>query len=162
MSVLRFCLLFLAARACCAQEKLLVELPAAFDPGASTVRRVKDQCALPTVVGDKAFEQIQRRIPGAISVARPVEAGDAKFVRLTIVRVDGIGGGGWTGPKELTVRADLIRGTEVLATIERNEESRGGILGPVTGTCGIFEGIAETLGGAIAEWLAGQATVRTP
>lgn len=156
-----FLLAAVAALPSWAQEKLYVQVPAAYDPQAWAVRQVKDQCALAAMVGNQVFSQVQRGMPQAAAIETPADASGARVLRLTIVNIFGIGGGGWTGPKALTMRAELVRGAEVLGTFERREESRGGILGPVTGTCGIFEGIAETLGQEIARWLPGVSAGRS-
>lgn len=146
--------LLLATQVASAQERIFVQVPAAYDPNAWAARQIRDQCGLANLVGNQVLAQMQKRLPQASAAPERVE-GDARVVRLTILSIFGIGGGGWTGPKGLTVRAELARGGEILGFTERREESRGGILGPVTGTCGIFEGIAETLGGEISEWVVG-------
>jgi hypothetical protein len=144
-----------------AQDKLYVQFPATYDPGAYAVRQVKERCQLADIVANQVLGQAQKRMPHAAAAPQSPEAG-ARVVRLTILEVYGIGGGGWTGPKALRVRADLARGAQLLGSFEHREDSRGGILGPFMGTCDIFEGIAETLGEHIAEWLAGQAAVKAP
>lgn len=80
--------------------------------------------------------------------------GVGKVLKLTILSVQGIGGGGWTGSKGITVRADLVQDGRTIQTLTRKERSRGGLFGPVMGTCAILDEVSESLGQYFATWLA--------
>jgi len=61
--------------------------------------------------------------------------------------------GAWTGPKAMTVRADLFKNHKLIKSTVVQRHSMGGPLGGLRGTCAIMERIAVTLGEDISIWL---------
>ena len=146
-------LLFISSMAQ-ANEPLKVQVPAVYDSDAYVVPPVKNSCAVESIVGDNVFQKIAEKQPDAQQVQDPAKMATGKVLRLTIISVQGIGGGGWTGSKGITVRADLIQDGRLVQSTQRKERSRGGLLGPVLGTCAILQSVGEALGQHFATWLA--------
>lgn len=137
-----------------ANEKFVVMVPAVFDPNAPISDAARRECNVDTNVGTQVFERVGERYPGTERVAKPDPLGeDRTFVKITLMNVVGHGGGGWSGAKAITIRADLLRGPKVIATRTMNRQSGGGAFGGVMGTCAIFERIATALGRDVAAWL---------
>ncbi|MEA3194195.1 MAG: hypothetical protein QOD26_2528 [Betaproteobacteria bacterium] len=134
-----------------AQEPLLIQ--AALDPNTSVVESVKRDCALDTMVGDWVLESVSKKHPGSKKLQKGDSAGKGKVLKVTIVQVMGVGGGAYSGPKSMTVRADLVQGGKVLATTTKERASGGGAFGGMKGTCQIFGRVAKTLGADVASWL---------
>src|SRR5204862_111064 len=109
-------------------------------------QRVKDECKIDMLVGNHVFAAVNARLPESNSVSNSADAGDSKMLQLTVLSFIGFGGGGWSGNKSITIRADLMQGGKVLRTSVHQDQSRGGILGPGASTCFIFESVAKSLG----------------
>jgi len=155
MNKLRGMLLLLAvlASAASAQEKLFVVVPAvngALNPGSA---RTSSECLLEEIVANDAFKAVTAKVSDTVKIKNPVDAGDGKVLLITIVDIIGWGGGGWTGSKRLVLRAELMQGKRVLQARDLSERSRGGVLGPVKGTCAIFEDISSVAAQRIATWV---------
>ena len=133
-----------------AQEKLQVQ--AVLDPKAPVVDVVKRECGLDTMVGDWVLESVSKKYP-ATRLARDAKPGSGKVLKVTIVNVMGVGGGAYSGPKGMTVRAELMQSGKVIATTTKERASGGGAFGGMKGTCQIFGRVAKTLGSDVAAWL---------
>jgi hypothetical protein len=104
-----------------AQEKLLIQ--AVLDPKVSVVESVKRECGLETMVGDWVLESVGKKYPGSAKLHQGDGAGNGKVLKVTIVNVVGVGGGAYSGPKSMTVRADLMQSGKVLATTTKERSS---------------------------------------
>jgi len=134
-----------------AQEKLLVQ--AVLDPNVHVVEAVKRDCALETMVGDWVLESVSKRHPGSAKLHAGDKAGNGTLLKVTIVNVVGVGGGAYSGPKSMTVRAELLQSGKVIATTTKERTSGGGAFGGMKGTCAIFGRVAKTLGSDVAAWV---------
>ncbi|WP_157221486.1 hypothetical protein [Herbaspirillum sp. YR522] len=136
-----------------AAEALQVQVPAQYGDNVVVMGHIRNECALEGAIGKQVFDAVRKRYPDATQVADPAQAQGGRVLKLTILAVEGYGGGGWSGSKAMTVRADLVQDGVVVQSGVRRERSRGGILGPARGTCSIFELVAESLGQQFAAWL---------
>lgn len=132
---------------------LQVQSPAVYDSAAYGVPRVKQECAVDSTVAEHVFRKIVDKYPDTQQIQDPAKMETGKVLKLTILSVQGIGGGGWTGSKGITVRADLVQDGRTIQTLVRKERSRGGLFGPVMGTCAILDEVSESLGQYFAIWL---------
>lgn len=143
-----------AAQLSSADEKFVVMVPAALDPNAPISDAVKRECNVDTNLATQIFQRVGERYPGTEQVSKPDPLGaDRTFVKVTLMNVVGHGGGGWSGPKAITIRADVLRVPKVVATRTMNRQSGGGAFGGVMGTCAIMDRIAAALGRDVAAWL---------
>ena len=134
-----------------AQEPLLIQ--SVLDPKTHVVEAVKRDCALDTMVGDWVLESVSKKHPGTKKVQQGDKPGNGKVLKVTIINVMGVGGGAYSGPKGMTVRAELMQSGKVLATTTKERTSSGGAFGGMKGTCAIFGRVAKTLGSDVAGWL---------
>jgi len=141
-----------------AQERIFVRAPAVFDKAAPIADSVKAECAVDTLLGQHVYAKVSEKFPASAQVRELGEAGKDRVLNLTILSVFGVGGGSWSGPKSISLRADLMQDNQVIATATRQRSSTGGVFGGVTGTCAIMERIAVALGRDVAAWLASPAS----
>ena len=111
-----------------AQQKIAVTVPAALDPSAPIAESVKRDCAVETKVGQEVFMRVSERFPGTETAPQgsSVAQGGAMVVKLTIVGVLGTGGGAWSGPKAMTLRADVVQNDKTMSSRTFNRQSTGG------------------------------------
>jgi len=143
-------------------EKLFVQVPAILDPAAPIASSVKNQCGVEMLVGNHVFEKVSQYVDGATMLQNGESAGQSKVLRLTILSVHGWGGGGWSGPKSITIRVQLMQNGETIQSTVLTRSSRGGFFGAVKGTCDIMEHITRTLGKDVAAWLPDDAISNQP
>jgi len=135
---------------------LYVLTPAILDRGAPIAQSVGAECELQEVMGQQAYKYVNAKVRRTVTQVRDVkQAGEAKVVTVTILSAQGVGGGGWSGGKTLTVRADITQAGELVASKIFITNSRGGIAGAVSGTCWIFERIARVTADRMARWIPG-------
>lgn len=136
-----------------ADEKLLVQVPAFLDPSAPIADSVRRECGLESLVGNHVFEKVQQRVSGAGRTDDVTKAGADKILKLTILSVHGVGGGGWSGPKSITIRADVVQNQQVIESKVFQRQSSGGAFGGLKGTCSIMERVAVALGQDVGRWV---------
>ena len=160
MGSLRNCLNFVVAivalfltTASHSGEGFLVQVPAVFDSGAPVVDVVRRECGIESMVGNHVFKEVSARFPKSLQIQKPGTGDSEKYLTLTILSVQGVGGGSWSGSKSITIRADLLQNGKPIATKVLNRGSRGGAFGGMSGTCPIMERIASALGRDTANWV---------
>ena len=136
-----------------AQDKLLVQVPALLDASAPITESVRRDCDVEGKVGEHVFEKVSAKVPNAEKLPDPRKAGSARLLKVTIVNVTGVGGGGWSGSKSITIRVDLEQNSKVHASKMLTRQSGGGAFGGLKGTCSIMERIAVALGSDVASWM---------
>jgi hypothetical protein len=141
------------AQASMAQERIGVLMPAVLDPSAPIAESVKRECNVEGMIGDEVFQRVSQRYPGTAQVRNAEQAGDGYVVVVTITNVVGTGGGAWSGKKSVSIRADVLRNSKLVATRNLFRQSGGGIYGGTIGTCKIMELIAVALGKDVAAWM---------
>jgi hypothetical protein len=157
-SALRFVFAFGAAAWALAgaahdEERLLVQVPAVYDSAAPVAESVRRECAIESLIGNHVFMHVSTVFPKALQVQNPGKVEHDKYLMLTVLAVQGVGGGAWSGGKSITIRADLLQDGKAVSTKVLNRGSRGGALGGFSGTCQIMERIAGALGRDTAAWL---------
>ena len=134
-----------------ADEALLIQT--VIDKDTSMSDTVRRECALDTQVGDWVLDSVSKKHPGSKKLQPGDSAGDGKVLKVTIVSVIGAGGGAYSGPKTMAVKAELMQSGKVIATTRKERSSGGGAFGGMKGTCSIFGRVAKTLGSDVAAWL---------
>jgi hypothetical protein len=155
MKALYSSLLCLSAGLCAAAhaDGLLVQVPAVLDSAAPITSHVRSDCAVPELVGKHVLSHVAQRLPDARAAAAPQAGSTEAMLKLTLLGVYGAGGGSWSGAKSVALKAELVDNGQAVAATVLQQRSRGGVLGGVSGTCPIFERIAEALGRDVAAWL---------
>lgn len=131
-----------------AAQPVSLLLPVTYEFDTSVLHKTKESCKIDDKLTRDIGGEIQKRAgrPGTATSTAGVVA------RVTIIGSGGIGGGGWTGSKSLTVRVEELKDGDVVRMRTFIRKSRGGLAGPFEGTCGILEGISETLAQDIVGW----------
>jgi hypothetical protein len=136
-----------------AEERFLVQVPAVYDSTAPVADSVRRECAIESLIGNHVFMQVSATFPKSLQVQAPGKGDREKYLMLTVLAVQGVGGGAWSGGKSITIRADLLQEGKTVSTKVLNRGSRGGAFGGFSGTCQIMERIAGALGRDTAFWL---------
>jgi hypothetical protein len=147
-----FAALLLAPLCSFAADPLFVQIPALIDPTAPVPNAVRTQCDVDKMLADDVLAAINDDYGPAQSIPS-VAAGSGRVVRLTITEVYGLGGGAWSGGKYMSARAELLQDGKQIDYVNLKRTSGGGILGGVTGTCGILDRIGRALGKDTVRWL---------
>ncbi|PMS21219.1 hypothetical protein C0Z18_08570 [Trinickia dabaoshanensis] len=135
------------------RRQVLLETPITYASGAEVVEHVKDECRVDDIltrrVGE-ALRRLNRTDEGTIPANTP--PGDAEILRLEITYVMGVGGGAWTGPKAISVSADLIDNGKVVRHTKFKRWSVGGVWGAFKGTCSILDRTAVIISKDLRRW----------
>lgn len=137
-----------------ASDKMLVLVPAILDPAAPIDYNVKNECGVEMLIGNQALQRVNERFGGTAQAVDKEETTADPLLKVTILSVHGIGGGSWTGPKSISVKAQIMQNGQAAQSTILQRTSSGGFFGGMTGTCAIMERIAVTLGKDIANWTA--------
>lgn len=135
-----------------AADRLFLQLPVLVDQAAPIPSAVKAECGIEMLLGNHALSSLTRRNSQVQTVTGPEQAGGDKVIQLTILSVHGFGGGSWSGPKSISLRADLKQGAATVGTTVLNRSSTGGVFGGMKGTCDILNRVAVALGKDLAKW----------
>lgn len=136
-----------------AQERIYVQIPAKYESENSARQGIRDECGLDTLLGNYVLQSVSQHFPGAIPRPETGLPVDAKVLNLTILRAHGHGGGGWSGAKSVTLKAELVQNGQVVQFMVKQVGSRGGFWGGMSGTCSIFERVAQVMGKHVVRWL---------
>jgi hypothetical protein len=138
-----------------AQEKFRVQLPIKIDAAGGTSDRIKTECKIDTTLANYMVVKVTNQFPGSGALeGNEAAPADAKVLRLTIINVFGLGGGAYSGTKQMSVRAEIVVNKKVLATTILERQSMGGAAGLFGGgTCSAFNKISSVLANDIAAWM---------
>ncbi len=136
-----------------------IQLPVLFASEASFVDHVRKECGIDRVLSDYVLKEARDKIADVKSVTEVTRAANEPYVRVTVNNVIGVGGGGWSGPKIMSIRADLLENGRVVATKNFRDSGRGG---PFSGTCRILTNLAENLANDMTDWLTEVADLDPP
>ncbi len=134
-----------------ASERLYLQVPVQYAPSAFVMPRIKSDCDLEREMAVNAEAGITKRYGPVAVAARNDDLGNEKFIKLTITSVDAIGGAQWTGPKSMTVLAELKQGETLLGSkVFSRSSGHSGLFG---GTCDMLHKVTRALGADVGVWL---------
>lgn len=148
-------LLALSALVLCAPAfagKVLLETPVTYAANASVVQKVKDECHLEDSLVKYIGEALAKENGSEGTAASGAAPADAGVLRVRITHVLGVGGGAWTGPKAITVSAELLENNKVKRQTSVNRWTTGGMWSGFKGTCTILERSAAAIGKDLGRW----------
>lgn len=128
-----------------AEEPLRVMLPIRYEDSASVRQAIKDQCTLEADLQATLEAQLQKT---GFTPVNDVSQG--RVLKVTILAADGYGGGAFSGPKSMLIRAEVFEGG---VSQRKTTLSRQARAGSFAGTCGMLSRCAESLGKDVAKWL---------
>lgn len=139
---------------CIAGNVLNVQTPAVLSQEIHIPGSIKAQCKVAELVGDQVFESVSNVYGRTKRVASDANLADELLLKSTITLVWGASyGGGWTGPRHISVTLELIKGGKVLQTTTSKRTSNGGVWGAFKSTCGIMDRLAKEVGEDAADWI---------
>lgn len=137
------------------RRQVLLETPVAYASDAGVVERVKDECHIDDMLTRRVGEALARlNRTGDGTIAANSAPGDAQVLRLQITYVMGVGGGAWTGPKAISLSADLIDNGKVARHTKFRRWSVGGVWGAFKGTCSILDRTSVAISKDLRRWVA--------
>lgn len=149
---LALCLAGLSATGAHAATRL--EVPITYMANAEAVEGTKRDCKIEEMLSSRIapmLAKLYKTDKGTVDVGTD-PAGD-KVLRVQISHVLGAGGGAWSGPKAITIVAELLDGGQVTYYTKINEWTTGGVFGGYMGTCAILERSANALTKDLSEWV---------
>ena len=95
-------------------------------------------------------QYLAKKSDGRVEVAvKNIDTANDKKLMLVATHLHAIGGGGWTGPKWLSLEGKLFEKGKLIGNFEaRRQTIRGSFK-----TCGTLESLSEEIGDDILEWL---------
>jgi hypothetical protein len=134
--------------------ELRIQSPALFDEGTQVKKRLSECVSIETVIPDSVLKILTKKIADAkiSTTAHDMTKSKKRTMIITILDVIAVGGGGWSGPKTITVQADIYQNGEIVKTTVKARSGKGGFFGAVKGTCAIVQNVAEVVGSDIARW----------
>lgn len=136
------------------RRQVLLETPVTYAAGAGVVERVKDECHIDDMLTRRVGEALRRlNRTGEGTIEANGAAGDAEILKLQITYVMGVGGGAWTGPKAISLSADLIDNGQVVRHTKFKRWSVGGMWGAFKGTCSILDRTAVVISKDLSRWV---------
>ncbi|MEC5396405.1 hypothetical protein [Uliginosibacterium sp. H1] len=137
-----------------AGEVFKLMTPVRYAPDAHVVGAARTSCDLEGYASRVFGERIRTSYPGSTELSDAVgfSSVDGKVLRVSIVNVYGVGGGGWSGTKSVTIRADLLEKGRLIGIRSITRSSRS-LLGAVSGTCPMLENCLDALSKDVMVWL---------
>jgi hypothetical protein len=151
-------------------EDLVIVVPAAFDGSSGASRALQTECGLQHGLPQEVAELSM----GRARAGRKDEAGRRRSLRMKVTRVEGMGGGIYTGRKSLSIAGELYDRGKFVASFRAHHEAPGGIdrEGDFGGTCSLLGEVVHLVANDVAKWLANpvdkatlgtiEASARTP
>jgi hypothetical protein len=137
-----------------ATQTVVLETPVTYAPGSEVVQQVKTECQIEDMLATRVGDVLRKRNKGGSgTIAVGADASGSQVLRLQISHVLGIGGGAWTGPKAITVNAELLEDGKVVRNTKVNRWSIGGFWGAFKGTCSILDRSAIVIAKDMARWV---------
>lgn len=123
-----------------AVEKVLLEAPVKYADDAHVVEPVRRQCDLEKKLEEHITKLLVKRDQiSDVTIAKDADAHGVPVLRVQISFVLGVGGGAWSGPKGMTVYAQLLDGKTVKSEKRFSRSTIGGVWGGFKGTCSILD-----------------------
>ena len=136
------------------RRQVLLETPVVYASGANVVERVKDECHIDDMLTQHVGEALRRlNRTGEGTIDANASPGNAEVLRLQISYVMGVGGGAWTGPKAISLSADLIGNGKVVRHTKFKRWSIGGVWGAFKGTCSILDRTTVIISKDLRRWV---------
>jgi hypothetical protein len=142
-----------------AQAATRLEVPITYMANAEAVEGTKRDCKIEEMLSSRIgpmLAKLYKMDKGTIDVG--TDPANDKVLRVQITHVLGAGGGAWSGPKAITVLAELLDGGKVVYYTKINEWTTGGVFGGFKGTCDILERSANAITKDLNEWVQNPST----
>ncbi len=136
-----------------------LEVPITYMPTAEVAEGTKRDCKIESMLSSRIGPMLGKLYKTEASTVNVgADAAGDKVLRVQISHVLGVGGGAWSGPKAITVLAELLEGDKVIYYTKINEWTTGGVFGGFKGTCEILERSANAITKRLNEWVQNPST----
>lgn len=155
-SALFIALALCGAGACAAgsPRPVLLETPVTYHPNADVSEKIRQECKIEDMLTQRVVPALARGNKGRDgTIPAGTAPGDASVLRLQITYVLGVGGGAWSGPKAITVAAELLDDGKVVRQTKINRWTTGGMFGGFKGTCALLDRSAAAIGKDLGLWV---------
>ena len=133
-----------------AGKPTLLLTPISYAPEASIPDKIKTECKIDDLFAMSIGEAL-RKNGGGTTTSIEAPAG-TQVMKVKVTYVLGVGGGGWTGPKLVSLQADMLEDGKVRRSEKFQRTTKGGVLGPFMGTCGLIQRCVTALAKDLREW----------
>jgi hypothetical protein len=134
-----------------APTPVLVQLlaPISYSSAAPAPAWIKEDCHVERLLELALSKALaDRSLGGATTTTRAQGA----VLEVTIERVIGQAGGGWSGDKTVSIHLSLLQDGQLQRSTDQTVATKS--LNPLAGTCASFERAADKMGGLAVRWLA--------
>lgn len=112
------------------------------------------ECQVHQVVSERVTEQMQRTFRKMkLTETLPALNGEERGLRLSIVNMFGLGGGNYSGPKWMVIRAEVVGPEGVISARDFRRVSVASFSGLFLGTCHVMGKVAAKTGADMRKWL---------
>lgn len=136
----------LMAGAAYADDVVLVPSSIPYQKEDTAKENIRRECTWNTTMP----QYLAKKSDGRVQVAdKNIDTANDKKLMLVATHLHVIGGGGWTGPKWLSLEGKLFEKGKLIGNFDaRRQTVRGSFK-----TCGTLESLSEEIGDDILEWL---------
>jgi len=134
-----------------AADSFALLTPVTIDPEAQVPDKVREECRIEFQLESLIGAVLQQQFKGSPGTTTSTKG---QVVRVKVTYVYAPAGGSWSGPKSMTILADLLEDGQVQRSTKLHRTSTGGILG--RGTCAILDRDMKVLAKDVAYWLRDQ------
>jgi hypothetical protein len=112
------------------------------------------ECRVANLVSERVGVPMKRTYRNmTASDALPKLTGDERGLQLSVVNMFGLGGGNYSGPKWMVIRAEVVGPEGVLSARDFRRISVASFSGLFMGTCHVMGKVAAKAGADIRKWL---------
>lgn len=112
------------------------------------------ECRVATLVSERITPQMQRTYRNMTAGDElPKLIGDERGLKLSVVNMFGLGGGNYSGPKWMVIRAEVIGPDGVISARDFRRVSVASFSGLFMGTCHVMGKVAAKTGADVRQWL---------
>ncbi|BEV72479.1 MULTISPECIES: hypothetical protein [unclassified Paludibacterium] len=131
----------------------LLETPVRYTDDAGVVDSVKAECKIEDMLAKDVGAALADDHGGTGTIDAKADQSQQTVLRLRISFVMGVGGGGWTGPKAITVKPQLLENGKLTREGKLTRWSTGGAFAAFKGTCDILRRCSKQIAEDMVEWV---------
>jgi len=132
-----------------AGKPTLLLTPVGYAPDASVPEKVKTECKLDDLLTMRVGERLRKKGSNGSGTTTSIDtAAGTQVMKVQVTFVLGVGGGSFTGPKTVSLRADLLEQGLVRRSEKFSRTTHRGFMG----TCALIERCVNALAEDLQEW----------
>jgi len=132
---------------------LNLQKQAPFAKDVAVPEAVKKECDLENKIPDYVRVNAEGSFDKVVLIDSASAGTPGQALAIKITGLMGKGGGGWSGPKQVSIEGTLWNNGKVAGTFLATRFSSGGAFGGYKGTCAILNRCAKELGEDVSKWL---------